>query len=781
MDLTREEQRLRDARTGSAVAASGGRTSASASGARSARTTATTATRGRTSATTRPARGPTAGARTAWPGISDEHQRLCFALALWNEQDPILKERLFGLTNTEGNHGEDVKEYYFYVDNLPTHCLPALAVQVPAGGRTRTPTSSPRTAPRSRFEMEYELLDTGVFDDDRYFDVEVDVRQGRAATTSLCRITVHNRGPEDAPIHLLPTLWFRNTWSFPPHTDRADARAASTGRSRSSGPSTTSSATWHLHAGRRRRAAVLRQRVQRRPAVGRRRTRRRTRRTASPTTSLHGTPTVNPAGEGTKVAAHVRLVVPAGGSAATWLRLTTDGAGRAGRPVRRRRRRRRRPARRGRRVLRRDHAARRSADDAAAVMRQALAGMLWSKQSLLLRRRHVAAASTEAHPLRHPQRRGTRNEAWFHMVNHDVISMPDTWEYPWYAAWDLAFHCHPAGDGRPRLRQVAARPDAVAGLPPPDRPDPRLRVELRRRQPAGARLRHAVHAQRRRAHGRRSTCRSCASRSHACCSTSRGGSTARTRPARTCSRAASSASTTSACSTAARRCRPAGGSSRPTARRGWRCSARTCSSWRWRSPSDDPDYEDFVLKFVEHFFWIAAAVDPIGDHPDEMWDDEDGFFYDVLRLPDGTRRAAQGALARRPAAAVRHDGHRGRACSSATPSWRARVRSYLERNHDLLANIADPLVPGRQRPPPAVARQRGQAAPHPRRGCSTRTASSARTASARSRASHLDEPVRARRRRRRRTACSTSRPSRRRACSAATPTGAGRCGSRSTC
>ena len=177
----------------------GGRTSASASGAPFARTTATTATRGRTSATTRRARGRTAGARTASPASATTKQRLCLALALWNEHDPILKERLFGLTNAEGNHGEDVKEYYFYVDNLPTHSLPAVAVQVPARRPSRTTTSSPRTARESRHEMEYELLDTGVFDDDRYFDVEVEYAKARPEDI-LCRITVHNRGDRDGPV-----------------------------------------------------------------------------------------------------------------------------------------------------------------------------------------------------------------------------------------------------------------------------------------------------------------------------------------------------------------------------------------------------------------------------------------------------------------------------------------------------------------------------------------------------------------------------------------------------
>jgi hypothetical protein len=155
-------------------------------------------------------------------GISDDHQQMCFGLALWNERDPILKERLFGLTNVEGNHGEDVKEYYFFVDNLPTHSYQRWLYKYPQRAYPYADLVE-RNRARSRFEMEYELIDTGVFDDDRYFDVQVEYAK-HDPTDVLCRITVHNRGPDDAPIHLLPSLWFRNTWSFPPHTPKPELR-----------------------------------------------------------------------------------------------------------------------------------------------------------------------------------------------------------------------------------------------------------------------------------------------------------------------------------------------------------------------------------------------------------------------------------------------------------------------------------------------------------------------------------------------------------------------------
>ena len=159
-------------------------------------------------------------------GISDDKQRLCLALALWNERDPILKERLFGLTNDEGNHGEDVKEYYFYVDNLPTHSYQRLLYKYPQAEFPYNDLVAVNRA-RSRHELEYELVDTGIFDEGRYFDVEVEYAKA-APEDIMCRITVHNRSSQDARVHVLPTLWFRNTWSWggdppKPRLTRADS------------------------------------------------------------------------------------------------------------------------------------------------------------------------------------------------------------------------------------------------------------------------------------------------------------------------------------------------------------------------------------------------------------------------------------------------------------------------------------------------------------------------------------------------------------------------------
>ena len=497
---------------------------------------------------------------------------------------------------------------------------------------------------------------------------------------------------------------------------------------------------------------------------------------------VHGTPTVNPDGEGTKAAAHVRLVVPAGGPARRGVRLTA-----------------RRPTTLADPFADADDvvAARRAEADefyaaitpaarrrrrARSVMRQALAGMLWSKQSLLLRPRHLAARAPGRTRCASPQRRGTRNESWFHMVNHDVISMPDTWEYPWYAAWDLAFHCLPLAMVDPdfakrqldlMLSQVYLHPTGqmpayewnFGDVNPPvhafatlfmhsvaghlgDVDLPFLRAVV---HPAAAQL-HVV------------------------------GQPQGPRPASNVfeggflgldnigvfDRSAPL---------------PTGGRLEQADGTAWMAlfSQNMLELALALAEHDDPDYDDFVLKFVEHFFWIAAAVDPIGEHPDEMWDDEDGFFYDVLRLPDGTGAAAQGALARRAAAAVRHDGHRGRACSSATPSWPRAIAQLPRAQPRPARQHRRPARARRQRPAPAVARQRGQAAPDPRPGCSTRSASSGPTASARSRAPTSTSPTSSRS-----TASTLPRAVRagrvdHAGCSAATRTGAGRCGSRSTC
>ncbi|GAB3761005.1 glucosidase [Ramlibacter monticola] len=363
-------------------------------------------------------------------GLSDDHQHLCFALALWNGRDPILKERLFGLTNSEGNHGEDVKEYYFYLDSTPTHSYMKYLYKYPQAAYpyedlVRT------NAGRGRGDYEYELLDTGVFDGDRYFDVFVEYAKA-SPEDILVQITVCNRGPEEAQLHLLPTLWFRNTWSWVAERERPQLRSAP-------GPAIVCShqvlgtrvldcegAPTLLFTENETNAQRLFGAANGSPFV----------KDGFHDYVVHGLrEAVNGQGKGTKAAAHYVLAVAASGARTVRLRLHDGAPGNAF----------------GTGFEQILQARQREAEEFYAgvippqldadqrnVMRQALAGMLWGKQFYY----YDVEGWLDQHgadPF-DPRRRGPRNGQWSHMFNADVISMPDKWEYPWYAAWDLAFH-----------------------------------------------------------------------------------------------------------------------------------------------------------------------------------------------------------------------------------------------------------------------------------------------------------------------------------------------------
>jgi len=373
-------------------------------------------------------------------GISDNHQRLCFALALWNGKDPILKERLFGLTGSQGNHGEDVKEYYFYLDSTPTHSYMRGLYKYPQGAFPYARLIE-ENARRGRHAPEFELLDTGVFDEDRYFDVSVEYAKA-TIDDLLIRITVVNRGPKPAPLHLLPTLWFRNTWSW-------DHGASRPKMSQVVSPAGTR-AVLALHPDMK---TPYRLTVEGTPDLLFTENETNYRRLFGVD---NGQPfakdafheyliagraeAVNPGREGTKAAAHYRLEVPPGESRVVRLRLSDGAAG--GNPL-------------GEEYEKLFEGRRREADefyatviparlhdDSKTVMRQALAGMLWSKESYHYDvRRWLEGDPTQPAPP--PERQHGRNHEWMHLYNDDVISMPDTWEYPWYAAWDLAFHTVP--------------------------------------------------------------------------------------------------------------------------------------------------------------------------------------------------------------------------------------------------------------------------------------------------------------------------------------------------
>jgi len=378
-------------------------------------------------------------------GITDRECRLCFALALWNGRDPILKERLFGLTGPEGNHGEDVKELYYYLDATPTHSYLKALYKYPQAEYpyARLVEENRR---RGRRDPEFELADTGLFDDGRYFDVTAEYAKA-SPDDILVRVTVENRGPDPANLHLLPTVWARNTWSW---NGGEEARAA---RPRLFRAGALAVAAEHASLGRfRLDIAPASDGV--RPSLLFTENETDTRRLfgtepASPFVKdafheavVRGRANaVNPEGRGTKAAAWYRLNVPAAGSVVLRLRWSAaDEAG--GDPFG--------PefdACFARRIREADafYAARIAPamrDEERNVARQAYAGLLWTKQYY-----HYVVKDwldgDPSQPAPPPSRRSGRNADWKHVFNRDVISMPDAWEYPWYAAWDLAFHMIP--------------------------------------------------------------------------------------------------------------------------------------------------------------------------------------------------------------------------------------------------------------------------------------------------------------------------------------------------
>jgi hypothetical protein len=557
-------------------------------------------------------------------GISDEQQRLCFALALWNGRDPILKERLFGLTNSEGNHGEDVKEYYFYVDSTPTHSYMKWLYKYPQHEfpyRDLVETNGRR----SRDDFEYELLDTGVFDDDRYFDVVVEYAKADPDDL-LIRITAHNRGPDPAEIHLLPTLWYRNTWSWGDDTPRpalaaADNRIVATHPELGSYTLCADGTPELLFTENESNAGRLWGQPNPSPYV----------KDAFHRYVVEGArDAVNPAKTGTKAAAYYRIEVPAGGSEVIRLRLAMAPAAR--------------PFGKDFDLLLRQRLAEADEfyeritpasldEDQRRVHRQALAGMLWSKQYYYfdvdrwLKEHHT-------HPLIGTGERAPRNAEWFHMLNGDIISMPDKWEYPWYAAWDLAFHTvalslvdfdfakeqlllmlrslysHPNG-------QIPAYEWNFSDVNPPvhawatlflystEKNLGREDLAFLERSFQGLMLNFNWWVNRKDPEGR---------------NVFAGGFLGLDNIG-VFDRSAKL---------------PTGGTLEQADGTAW--MAFYCQNMLEMAlilADKDPLYEEVAFKFLENFVWIAYAMDRVGPHGDDMWDEEDGFYYDVLRLPDG--------------------------------------------------------------------------------------------------------------------------------------------------
>ena len=566
-------------------------------------------------------------------GVSDDKQRLCFALALWNGRDPILKERLFGLTNPEGNHGEDVKEYYFYLDSTPTHSSMRYLYKYPQRAYPYADLVDTNRE-RSRDQPEYELIDTGVFDEDRYFDVFVDY--AKAGTDDLLiQITACNRGPDDAPLHLLPTLWFRNTWSHGVATQRPvlhdDGRVGGIAVIAASHPDlgeyellcADAPELWFTEnetnearlSGKPNASSFVKDAFHER--------------------LVHGVQdAVNPEGRGTKATAHYHVVVPAGGERSVRLRLRTrqaSGAAPLGAEFDAVLAERRAEADAFFESIRPP-----SVDaDGALIFRQALAGMLWSKQYYNFDL-DVWLEEHGAHPLRNRGHAHTRNSEWFHMLNDDIISMPDKWEYPWYAAWDLAFHCvalsavdlpfakqqlnlmlnelylHPSG-------QLPAYEWNFGDVNPPVHAFATLFIYRNEKQEKG----YGDHEWLKQAFQKllvnftwwvnRKDPRGKNVFEGGFLGLDNIGVFDRSAPL------------------------PTGGSLEQADGTAWMAFfSQSMLEISLELALEDPTYEGMALKFVQHSYWIAAAMDRIGDQHDEMWDEEDGFFYDVLRLPDGS-------------------------------------------------------------------------------------------------------------------------------------------------
>jgi hypothetical protein len=558
-------------------------------------------------------------------GLCDDKQRLCFAVALWNEKDPILKERLFGLTNSEGNHGEDVKEYYFYIDSTPTHSYMKYLYKYPQREYPYRDLIETNRG-RSREEFEYELLDTGVFADDRYFDVFVEYAK-EGPEDILVRITVHNRAPEAARLRVLPTLWFRNTWSWGGNQPKPSLREVRPGVIAASHHEL---GDYRLHCDGAPELLFTENESNAGRLWGQS--------NASPYVkdAFHACvvsgrgEAVNPAKLGTKAAAHYLLDVPAGGSRSVRLRLTRATGADAGFS--------------GfeqifdRRLADADEFYDRIApasltEDERRVHRQALAGMLWSKQFYLFDVDQWLQQH-KSHPLKDATGPRARNTEWFHMLNSDVISMPDKWEYPWYAAWDLAFHtlslslvdfdfakdqlllmlnslyAHPNG-------QIPAYEWNFSDVNPPVHAWATLYLYKMERSLGRGDRRFLAQAfqgltlnfnwwvNRKDPEGRNVFAGGFLGLDNI-------GVFDRSSPL------------------------PTGGSLEQADGTAWMAFYCQCmAEIALVLSEDDPAYEEAAYKFVQHFMWISYAMDRRGQHHDEMWDEADGFFYDLLRLPDG--------------------------------------------------------------------------------------------------------------------------------------------------
>ncbi|HKV27452.1 MAG TPA: hypothetical protein VJN90_04160 [Candidatus Acidoferrales bacterium] len=576
-------------------------------------------------------------------GFCDRHQRICFALALWNERDAILKERLFGLTNKEGNHGEDVKEYYFYLDATPTSSYLKCLYKYPQAAFPYERLIA-ENHQRTREDPEFELLDTGIFDDNRYFDVFVEYAKA-SAEDILIRISAINRGPEAAPLHLLPTLWFRNTWAWGGMAREARGKRipSPAGVAIIESHQSDYGTRWLIAEGapellfteNETNTELLYNSRNLTPYV----------KDGIENYIVRGKKdAVNPAQTGTKITAHYPAQLKPGAGISIRLRLTDQApVPQAGKP---------KLAASdffgpqfeatfNERIKEADEfyagrAEQKMSDDARMAQRQAFAGLLWGKQSYHYEvKRWLLGDPTQPPPP--PERLTGRNHQWVHVYNADVISMPDKWEYPWYASWDLAFHCvamapidadfakdqltlllrewymHPNGqipayewnfsDANPpvhawaawRVYKIEGRVRGKLDRTFLERVFQKLLLNftwwVNRKDPLGMNVFEGGFL-----------------------GLDNIGVFDRSMPL------------------------PGGGYIDQSDGTSW--MAMFClnmMAMAMELAHEDPAYEDLASKFFEHFVYIADAMNKIGSENVGLWDETDGFYYDVCHLSNGSQ------------------------------------------------------------------------------------------------------------------------------------------------
>lgn len=616
-------------------------------------------------------------------GISDNHQRLCFAIALWNGQDPILKERIFGLTGNEGNHGEDVKEYYFYLDNTPTHSYMKCLYKYPHAAFPYVQLVQENRS-RSRKEFEFELLDTGVFAEERYFDVFVEYAKNTPEDI-LIQISVANRGPEEKTLYILPTLWFRNTWSWDSNQEKPFIKVLKSDNQFSVVEAFESSLgnRW-LYCNETKQLLFTENETNNERLFGVS--------NASPYVKdgIHNyliqghQNAVNPDKIGTKMSAHYVLTIAPGETKTVRLRLCDNPelAEPFGSDF---------DTILGDRIREADEFYHRispspASEDERNVQRQAFAGLLWSKQFYYYVVEDWLKGDPSGPPPPESRQKG-RNSEWLHVFNDDVISMPDKWEYPWFAAWDLAFHLIPLAMIDPdfakrqlsRLTrewymhpngQLPAYEWALSDVNPPVHAWAAWRVyEIEQKMYGRADQQFLERVfqkllvnftwwvNRKDIDGK---------------NIFQGGFLGLDNIG-VFDRSSEL---------------PTGGYLEQADGTSWMgMFSVNMLTIALELAKDQPVYEDIASKFFEHFLRIASAMDGIGNDDIALWDEADGFYYDVLHFPNGHHcpmkvRSVVGLV---PLFAV---GTLEPEILEKLPSFKRRTQWFLKNRPDLTSGIA---------------------------------------------------------------------------------------------